>query len=318
MNHCKQVMMTEQKGKSPQRFLVSVIIASSNSADSVLKAIANVRAQTWLNTQIIVVDDGSTDGTFEKISEIDNIIVLQQEHQGPVAARHLGLRYATGTFIAILDSNQFWDSEFLESSIEACEKLRADLVFSNWTVLTESGAQESVFEKYYNWCIFPETALSGWRMMLPHSARAMFLDSSVCPPSGVLLRKASITSDWQERNRCADERAWYLDIVLNKPSRVAFTMQKMWTIGSPGNDISTAAHPATDDTLQLLRRYRNELSREEKSKLYASLAKSRLSEVKRQAQIGRLDLESCGLYCRCICAALIQSPQVAAKKLMKT
>ena len=309
--------MTEQRGKPPQRFLVSVIIASSNGANSVLKAIANVRTQTWLNTQIIVVDDGSTDGTFEKLSEIDNIIVLQQEGQSPVAARHLGLRHATGTFIAILDSDQFWDSDFLASSIEACEKLRADLVFSNWTVLTEKGAQESVFEKYYNWSIFPETALSGWRMMLPHSARDMFLDSRVCPPSGVLLRRASIACDWQERIRCIDDRAWYLDIVLNRPSRVAFTMRKMWTIGSPGNDICTAAHPATDDTLQLLRRYRNELSREEKSKLYASLAKSKLSEVKRQVQIGRFDLKSCTLCCRCICAALFQSPQFAAKKLLK-
>lgn len=317
MNQCIQVMMPEQRSKSPQRFLVSVIIAGAKGADSIHRAIANVRAQTWLNTQIIVVDEGSADATFEKISKIDNIIVLRQSHQDPTAARHLGLKHASGTFVAIFECDNSWEPEFLESSIKACEELRADLVFTNWNVLTGNGTEESVFEKHYHWCIFPETALAEWRMMLPHSARAMFLDSSVCPPSGVLLRRASITTDWQERKMCVDERAWYLDIVLNRPSRVAFTMQKLWTKGSPGTDVCSGAHYATEDSLQLIRRYRKELTREEKSKLYVSLSKSALSKIEHQARRGRLDLKSGRLYCHCILAALLESPQFTVKTLLK-
>lgn len=317
MNHCKQVTLLEQKGKSPQRFLVSVIIATSNGADSVAKAIASVRAQTWLNTQIIVVDDGSSDATLEKVSKIDDIIVLRHENQGAAAARHLGLKHATGTFIAILDGTEFWQPEFLESSIEACEKLRADFVFSNWNVLTENGGQESVFEKHYNWRIFPETALCGWRMMLPHSARAMFLDSFVCPPSGALLRRASIASDWHERMKCTDERAWFLDIVLDRPSRVAFTMQKLWTKSLECNDNCSDAQVETKNAVQLLKRFRNKLSREEKSRLYTGLAKSAAREAKRQARRGRLDLKSTSLFCLWISAGIFESPSFAAKELLR-
>lgn len=312
-----QALTPEQKGKSPQRFLVSVIIASSNGADSVLKAISSVRAQTWLNTQIIVVDDGSTDATFESLSEIDDIIFLRQERQGPAAARQLGLKHATGSFIAIIDGDEFWEPEFLESSIEACEKLRADFVFSNWNVLTDNGAQESVFEKHYNWRIFPETALCEWRMMLPHSARGMFLDSIVCPPSGALLRRASIASDWHERMICSDERAWFLDIVLDRPSRVAFTMQKMWTKSLDGSENCSDGQVETRNSVQLLRRYRNKLSRHEKSKLYAGLAKSAACELKRQARRGRLDLKSTGLFCLWTSAAIFESPSFAAKELLR-
>lgn len=327
MNHhnCEQGMILENRSKSPQRFLVSVIITAFNRADSVLEAIANVRAQTWRNTQIIVVDDGSTDETFETICKISDIIVLKQERQGLATARHLGLKKATGTFIAILDSDHLWHREFLESSIEACEKLRADLVFSNWDVLTENGAAEaSIFEKFYNWFSFPETALAGWRMMLPHSARGMFLDSYVCPPSGVILRRSSIAPDWHERIQCTDDRAWFLDIVLDRPARVAFTMKKLWrkrlpceAIRHDNKSICTAPQPKTHDSLQLLRRYHNKLSRDEKSQVYARLAKSAAREVKRQVRHGTLDLRSASLSCRWISAAICVSPRYVAKKLLR-
>src|SRR5947199_6506358 len=94
---------------------VSVIIPTYNRAALVDQAIDSVLSQTRAPTQIIVVDDGSTDQTAQLLDTYGSAItVITQRNAGPAAARNTGLRAATGDLVALLDS----DDKLTPNSIE--------------------------------------------------------------------------------------------------------------------------------------------------------------------------------------------------------
>ena len=87
----------------------SVIMAAWNASETISESIASVRAQTFREWELLVVDDGSTDDTAEIVREFakedDRIRVILGTHQGAANARNIGLREAVGEYAAILDSD---------------------------------------------------------------------------------------------------------------------------------------------------------------------------------------------------------------------
>jgi glycosyltransferase involved in cell wall biosynthesis len=97
---------------------VSVIMPTYNRADTIGRAVDSVRAQTFGDWELIVVDDGSTDGTAAVVSGIDpRIHLLRQGNQGCYVARNTGLQASTGRYITFLDSDDEWLPHFLELTI---------------------------------------------------------------------------------------------------------------------------------------------------------------------------------------------------------
>ena len=89
--------------------VVSVIIPAWNAAPFLAEAIASVRRQTWPVNEIIVVDDGSTDGTAEVARAAgSDIRVICQENLGPAAARNRGLAAASGDYVTFLDADDLY------------------------------------------------------------------------------------------------------------------------------------------------------------------------------------------------------------------
>jgi len=89
--------------------LVSVVMPTFNCARFVNEAISSVLTQDYPNLEVIVIDDGSTDGTLEQLHRHDaRIRILQQENAGPAAARNRGASVARGEFIAFLDCDDVW------------------------------------------------------------------------------------------------------------------------------------------------------------------------------------------------------------------
>ena len=69
----------------------------------------SVFAQTWTNYEVIVADDGSTDGTGDVLATYgDRIRVVTQQNSGPGTARNLGIELARGEYLAFLDSDDVW------------------------------------------------------------------------------------------------------------------------------------------------------------------------------------------------------------------
>ena len=100
--------------------LVSVVIPAYNASRYIRTTVASVLQQTCAALEVIVVDDGSTDGTPEAVREIadDRVRVVTRPNGGPAAARNDGIRAARAQrFIAFLDADDAWDSDKIERQI---------------------------------------------------------------------------------------------------------------------------------------------------------------------------------------------------------
>jgi glycosyltransferase involved in cell wall biosynthesis len=89
---------------------VSVIIPTYNRARSVCRAIASVLYQTHRPAEIIVVDDGSTDRTFQHVAQFSQLVkyLRLRRNRGVSAARNTGIKASTSPLVALLDSDDFW------------------------------------------------------------------------------------------------------------------------------------------------------------------------------------------------------------------
>jgi len=89
--------------------LFSVIIPVFNRANLISQTLGSVLAQKTDDYEVIVVDDGSTDGTIEVLNQYSEVVtILRQTNKGPGAARNLGIMHARGQYIAFLDSDDLW------------------------------------------------------------------------------------------------------------------------------------------------------------------------------------------------------------------
>jgi glycosyltransferase involved in cell wall biosynthesis len=101
---------------------VSVIITTHNRREFVQEAIESVLKQDFSDYEIIVVDDGSTDGTKEALGASKDITYCYQENRGVSRARNQGLIIARGGLISFLDSDDLWTPKKLTVQTEVMEK----------------------------------------------------------------------------------------------------------------------------------------------------------------------------------------------------
>jgi glycosyltransferase involved in cell wall biosynthesis len=102
--------------------LVSVVIPVYNRAHLIGRAIGSVVAQTYRNSEIIVVDDASTDDLAEVLSRVAPTRlrrIVHSDNRGAAAARNTGVAAARGEYIAFLDSDDLWYPEKLASQVAA-------------------------------------------------------------------------------------------------------------------------------------------------------------------------------------------------------
>lgn len=110
---------------------VSVIVPLYNAEPFLSRCIQSVLSQTWKAFELILVDDGSTDGSgavCRKAQEQDaRIVCLRQENKGVSAARNQGIDAARGEFVTFLDADDWLDPHYLERMLAAQERFHSDL-----------------------------------------------------------------------------------------------------------------------------------------------------------------------------------------------
>jgi len=101
---------------------VTVVIPTYNRRDLVREAIASVTAQSYPDFEVIVVDDGSDDGTAEVVQQFAGVQYVYQQNRGVSAARNVGVARARGELIAFLDSDDLWQPHKLAHQVALFEQ----------------------------------------------------------------------------------------------------------------------------------------------------------------------------------------------------
>ncbi len=129
--------------------LVSVVIPVYNGERYIASTLRSVIDQTHESLEILVVDDGSTDGTaaiLEMLAQQDSRIhLLSQSNRGVAAARNLGIKCAQGDFIAPLDADDIWHRDRISKQYRCLVDTEDDvgLVYSPCIGIDDSGARQS-------------------------------------------------------------------------------------------------------------------------------------------------------------------------------
>ncbi|MBY6032511.1 glycosyltransferase family 2 protein [Marinobacter daepoensis] len=141
--------------------LVSVVTPTFNRADYLPVAVESVLAQSMADFELIVVDDGSTDGTEELMQRYlsdPRVKYFYQENQGQSVARNRGIDEARGQYICFLDSDNAWVETKLEVSLRAFnENHHADIVYGDYIAIDAAGKELGVNRmKRYSGHITPQ------------------------------------------------------------------------------------------------------------------------------------------------------------------
>jgi glycosyltransferase involved in cell wall biosynthesis len=112
--------------ESQQSGLVSIVLPTYNRAGMLGEAFASIAAQTYPRWEVIVVDDGSTDGTTEVLDGLragmtGPVRIVRQANQGAYAARNTGLDHVTGDYVAFFDSDDLWLPHHLQRTVAALD-----------------------------------------------------------------------------------------------------------------------------------------------------------------------------------------------------
>lgn len=100
----------------------SVVIPVYNRAVSLLATLESIEKQTFRDFEVLVVDDGSSDGSVAAAESFSFVKVLCQQNSGPGTARNRGISEAQGEYIAFLDSDDLWFPWTLKRYAETIEK----------------------------------------------------------------------------------------------------------------------------------------------------------------------------------------------------
>lgn len=95
---------------------ISVIIPLFNKGFIISETLNSVLVQTFIDFEVVIIDDGSTDNSFEVVSQFSDkrIKLFQQKNKGAASARNVGIEKATGELIAFLDADDYWFPNHLE------------------------------------------------------------------------------------------------------------------------------------------------------------------------------------------------------------
>jgi glycosyltransferase involved in cell wall biosynthesis len=160
---------------------VSTIIPTYNRRTQVLRAIDSVLAQTTPVDEIIVVDDGSTDGSTEAIRSRygSRVTLFRQENAGVAAARNRGMCEARGEWIAFLDSDDVWFPTKLENQLEAIRVLGNEFgaCFTDCVFTGDTKSRRSLFSEAGLKCCSEFSELHDPRRYLPGGSSIMYLPS---------------------------------------------------------------------------------------------------------------------------------------------
>ena len=130
--------------------LVSVIIPYYNNKDTIIRALESVLNQSYNNLELIIINDGSKDDSYEIVCEYlqkydgnININHINQENQGPSITRNKGIKLSKGEYIAFLDADDSWNLDKIKIQMDILTRNpHIDLLACNFYIVNTDGKKE--------------------------------------------------------------------------------------------------------------------------------------------------------------------------------
>jgi glycosyltransferase involved in cell wall biosynthesis len=179
---------------------VTVIIPAYNAEQFIRRSLDSVLAQDYAVSQVIVIDDGSSDSTREVVAGEfgDRVTLIKQQNGGPATARNAGLRIATGEYIAFLDADDWWERGKIDEQIRVLSQ-HPEAVgnYTGLRIVSETGellvdldpVDNTSLREIFRWC------------------------NPGVPPSSVMLRRSALEKleyGYDERLRGSEDwNLWF-------------------------------------------------------------------------------------------------------------
>lgn len=144
--------------------LISVLVPVYNRAALACSALDSVAAQTHRPLEIVVVDDGSTDASVDRIrkwaSVIDqsdrlSVVILEAPHRGAPAARNTAVEASSGSFVQFLDSDDLLHPEKLSTELQALQKTGLDYAYSDLVYFDDGAPPDTARRLIRQWAVVP-------------------------------------------------------------------------------------------------------------------------------------------------------------------
>lgn len=186
--------------------LVSVIVPNYNYERYLGQCLNSIIQQDYPNIEIIVIDDGSTDGSVQLVERYaPKVILVQQKNQGVSSARNTGLIKSRGEYLAFIDADDFWDARKISKQMEFLLEVGADLVYSGVHIVSPDGSEiiNTILPKYDLDCSARYRQYPSSAIILLGTSNALF-KKSVISKSGIFDVRLSQSSDWDFFRRFTD------------------------------------------------------------------------------------------------------------------
>ncbi len=189
---------------------ISVIIPFYNVEDYIEECLDSVIAQEGVKTEIIMVDDGSTDRSAEIVktfmSKHKNISLYHEDKKGPSAARNLGVKFAKGKYIAFLDADDMLRAGIYARMMKAAEHYNAEMCICSAARFDQNGKypselHDNVFREYKPCTHITETHSliydsTSWNKLIN---RQFYIDNNILFPEGVVYEDIYVNADMHQK-----------------------------------------------------------------------------------------------------------------------
>ena len=277
--------------------LASVIVPTYNRADLLICCLESIRNQQYRPIEVLIIDDGSTDNTTEKVLEWTqqnaqpnfDVLYFSKANGGPSSARNLGLIHASGEYIYFFDSDDYMHEDLLAKAVSVLESESSDCVLFGFDC---------------------DYATGGVKRYLPpaQSALKSFLEGALWGYTPSSLKRASLvqlTGTWSEHQKIGEDYE-YLGRSLFNASKVSVLQESLLTVrqshSSLGDQKDTAmglGHrlAAERSIVEQLQEHQNKVSPSWLSAYSSRLFKTAINmyakgEVDFAKQIGLLSLQT--------------------------
>lgn len=183
---------------------VSVIIPNYNYGKFLHETITSVLNQTYEKIEIIVVNNGSTDNSMEVLKTFgDSITLIDQKNLGQAVARNVGIRHASGELIALLDADDIWLPNKIESQMalisESVQLVYCGIHFVNSKadVITKT-----VHPKFRNSCL-KQFEIMPWSAIVVGGESTAMFSRKIYEEVGGFSNKLSTSSGWDFFRKCS-------------------------------------------------------------------------------------------------------------------